>query len=207
MPSADFYPNYVFESAAYDTVHHRLWTVNESTLRRDGKPATTQDPHNNVLRLIAFDWTNRNASPVSYLYKMDMPTTMKRATTYVMGVSELCALPDGKLLVLEREAFIPNIKLGAFCQCKLYVVDPEVETPYALDKELEPGAPYVSKRLLALWRTKLGLTKYMWANYEGMCLGPQLENGDQVIVLVSDSQDGYAGVLKDWFKTIVIRKK
>ena len=47
----------------------------------------------------------------------------------------------------------------------------------------------------------------MWANYEGMCLGPQLENGDQVIVLVSDSQDGYAGVLKDWFKTIVIRKR
>lgn len=207
MPSVDFYPNYVFESAAYDTVHHRLWTVNESTLRRDGKPATTQDPHNNVLRLISFDWSNRNASPVSYLYKMDMPTTMKRAMTYVMGVSELCALPDGKLLVLEREAFIPNIKLGAFCQCKLYVVDPEVETPYALDKELEPGAPYVSKRLLASWRTKLGLTKYMWANYEGMCLGPQLENGDQVIVLVSDSQDGYAGVLKDWFKTIVIRKK
>ena len=207
MPSADFYPNYVFESAAYDTVHHRLWTVNESTLRRDGKPATTQDPHNNVLRLISFDWSNRNASPVSYLYKMDMPTTMKRATTYVMGVSELCALPDGKLLVLEREAFIPKIKLGAFCQCKLYVVDPEVETPYALDKELEPGAPYVSKRLLASWRTKLGLTKYLWANYEGMCLGPQLENGDQVIVLVSDSQDGYAGVLKDWFKTIVIRKK
>ena len=94
MPRSDFYPNYVFESAAYDSVHHRLWTINESTMLRDGKPATTQDPHNNVLRLISFDWTNkRNASPVSYLYKMDMPTTMKRAMTYVMGVSELCVLP------------------------------------------------------------------------------------------------------------------
>ena len=208
MPRSDFYPNYVFESAAYDNVHHRLWTINESTMLRDGKPATTQDPHNNVLRLISFDWTNkRNASPVSYLYKMGMPTTMKRAMTYVMGVSELCVLPDGKLLVLEREAFIPHIKLGAFCQCKLYVVDPYIETPYALDKELEPGAPYVTKHLLTSWRTKLGLTKYLWANYEGMCLGPKLENGDQVVVLVSDSQDGYAGVLKDWFKTIVIKKQ
>ena len=174
----------------------------------DGKPATTQAPHNNVLRLISFDWTNkRNASPVSYLYKMDMPTTMKMAMTYVMGVSELCVLPDGKLLVLEREAFIPHIKLGAFCQCKLYVVNPYIETPYALDKELEPGAPYVTKHLLTSWRTKLGLTKYQWANYEGMCLGPKLENGDQVVVFVSDSQDGYAGVLKDWFKTIVIKKQ
>ena len=208
MPRSDFYPNYVFESAAYDSVHHRLWTINESTMLRDGKPATTQDPHNNVLRLISFDWTNkRNASPVSYLYKMDMPTTMKMAMTYVMGVSELCVLPDGKLLVLEREAFIPHIKLGAFCQCKLYVVDPYTETPYALDKELEPGAPYVTKHLLTSWRTKLGITKYLWANYEGMCLGPKLENGDQVVVLVSDSQDGYAGVLKDWFKTIVIKKQ
>ena len=208
MPMSDFYPNYVFESAAYDSVHHRLWTINESTMLRDGKSATTQDPHNNVLRLISFDWTNkRNASPVSYLYKMDMPTTMKRAMTYVMGVSELCVLPDGKLLVLEREAFIPHIKLGAFCQCKLYVVDPYTETPYALDKELEPGAPYVTKHLLTSWRTKLGITKYLWANYEGMCLGPKLENGDQVVVLVSDSQDGYAGVLKDWFKTIVIKKQ
>lgn len=208
MPRSDFYPNYVFESAAYDSVHHRLWTINESTMLRDGKPATTQDPHNNVLRLISFDWTNKcNASPVSYLYKMDMPTTMKRAMTYVMGVSELCVLPDGKLLVLEREAFIPHIKLGAFCQCKLYVVDPYIETPYAFDKELEPGAPYVTKHLLTSWRTKLGITKYLWANYEGMCLGPKLENGDQVVVLVSDSQDGYAGVLKDWFKTIVIKKQ
>lgn len=207
MPQADFYPNYVFESLAYDSVRHRLWTINESTMRRDGKPATTQDPHNNVLRLISFDWANRSAAPVAYLYRMDMPTTMKTAQTYVMGVSELCALPDGRLLVLEREAFIPKIKLGAFCQCKLYVVDPQEAKPYPLDSKVDVGAPYMPKRLLTSWRTTLSLLNQSWANYEGMCLGPQLENGDQVLILVSDSQDGYAGVLRDWFKTIVISNK
>ena len=207
MPKDDFYPNYAFESAAYDSVSHRLWTINESTLRRDGKPASPQNITGNVLRLMSFDWASRSTKPTAYLYKMDMPTTMKTAQTYVMGVSELCVLPDGKLLVLEREAFIPKVKLGAFCNCKLYLVDPSAATPYALDRPVEPGAPYVEKRLLTSWRTTLGLLNHAWANYEGMCLGPQLENGDQVVVLVSDSQDGYAGVLRDWFKTIVISDK
>mgnify|MGYP004560269383 CR=1 FL=1 len=207
MSATEFYDNYTFESATYDSLHHKLWTINESAMRRDGKPATPKNLCNNVLRLISFDWADHSKAPVSYLYRMDMPTTMKTAKTYVMGVSELCALPDGQLLVLEREAFIPKVRMGAFCQCKLYIVDPSTFEPYAIDRDIVPGAPYVEKRLLTSWRTSLTMVNQTWANYEGMCLGPQLENGDQVVVLVSDSQNGYAGVLRDWFKTIVISKK
>ena len=207
MSATEFYDNYSFESATYDSVNHKLWTINESTMRRDGKPATPQNLCNNVLRLISFDWNDHTKTPVAYLYRMDMPTTMKTAKTYVMGVSELCALPDGQLLVLEREAFIPKVKMGAFCQCKLYIIDPSTFEPYAIDRDIVPGAPYVEKRLLTSWRTSLTMVNQTWANYEGMCLGPQLENGDQVVVLVSDSQNGYAGILRDWFKTIVISKK
>lgn len=204
MPEKEFWPNYGFESLAYDSIGRKLWTINESTMRRDGKAATPQDPHKNVLRLMSFNRDDLTAAPVAYLYRMDMPTTMKAAQTYAMGVSELCALPDGQLLVLEREAFVPKTKLGAFCQCKLYVVNPSAEKPYPLEKSVEADAPYVSKRLLTSWRTSITLFSQNWANYEGMCLGPRLENGDQVVVLVSDSQDGYAGLLRDWFKTIVI---
>ena len=204
MREEDFWPNYGFESLAYDSIGRKLWTINESTMRRDGKPATPQDPRQNVLRLMSFNRDDLTAAPVAYLYRMDMPTTMKTAETYAMGVSELCALPDGQLLVLEREAFVPKTKIGAFCQCKLYVVNPSVETPYPLEKSVEAGAPYVSKRLLTSWRTMITLFSQNWANYEGMCLGPKLENGDQVVILVSDSQNGYAGLLRDWFKTIVI---
>lgn len=204
MPEKEFWPNYGFESLAYDSIGRKLWTINESTMRRDGKAATPQDPHKNVLRLMSFNRDDLTAAPVAYLYRMDMPTTMKAAQTYAMGVSELCALPDGQLLVLEREAFVPKTKLGAFCQCKLYVVNPSAEKPYPLEKSVEADVPYVSKRLLTSWRTSITLFSQNWANYEGMCLGPRLENGDQVVVLVSDSQDGYAGLLRDWFKTIVI---
>ena len=234
-PSSDFYPNYNFESLAFDSVHQYLWTIPESTLRKDGQPATPQNGLANQLRLMRLDWgkikENRNKEEYSeqvsskeeyseqesskkdsrymmtYAYQMDQPSTHKKADIYVMGVSELCVLPDGQLLVLEREAFIPKIKIGAFCKCKLYLVNPLNSEEFSMKKKFSSDTPFLKKRLLAEWKTGLSLSKRSFANYEGMCLGPKLEDGSQVVILLSDSQDQYAGVLKDWFKTIVIRKE
>ena len=224
-PSADFYPNYNFESLAFDSVRQYLWTIPESTLRKDGQPATPQNGLANQLRLMRLDWgkmkENRNKEEYSeqvsckkdsrymtpYAYQMDQPSTHKKADIYVMGVSELCALPDGQLLVLEREAFIPKIKIGAFCKCKLYLINPLNSEEFSMKENFSSDTPFLKKRLLAEWKTSLSLSKRSFANYEGMCLGPKLEDGSQVVILQSDSQDQYAGVLKDWFKTIVIRKE
>lgn len=224
-PSSDFYPNYNFESLAFDSVRQYLWTISESTLRKDGQPATPQNGLANQLRLMRLNWgkikKNRNKEEYSeqvsskkasrymtaYAYQMDQPSTHKKADIYVMGVSELCALPDGQLLVLEREAFIPKIKIGAFCKCKLYQINPLNSEEFALKEKFSSDTPFLKKRLLAEWKTGLSLSKRSFANYEGMCLGPKLEDGSQVVILLSDSQDQYAGVLKDWFKTIVIRKE
>ncbi len=236
-PSADFYPNYNFESLAFDSVRQYLWTIPESTLRKDGQPpATPQNGLANQLRLMRLDWgkikENRNKEDngkedsseqvsskkdsrymMTYAYQMDQPSTHKKADIYVMGVSELCALPDGQLLILEREAFIPKIKIGAFCKCKLYLVNPlnseefSMKEKFSMKENISSDTPFLKKRLLAEWKTGLSLSKRSFANYEGMCLGPKLEDGSQVVILLSDSQDQYAGVLKDWFKTIVIRKE
>lgn len=224
-PSSDFYPNYNFESLAFDSVRQYLWTISESTLRKDGQPATPQNGLANQLRLMRLNWgkikENRNKEEYSeevsskkasrymtaYAYQMDQPSTHKKADIYVMGVSELCALPDGQLLVLEREAFIPKIKIGAFCKCKLYLINPLNSEEFSMKENFSSDTPFLKKRLLAEWKTGLSLSKRSFANYEGMCLGPKLEDGSQVVILLSDSQDQYAGVLKDWFKTIVIRKE
>ena len=224
-PSSEFYPNYNFESLAFDSVRQYLWTIPESTLRKDGQPATPQNGLANQLRLMRLDWgkmkENRNKEEYSeqvsskkdsrymtpYAYQMDQPSTHKKADIYVMGVSELCALPDGQLLVLEREAFIPKIKIGAFCKCKLYLINPLNSEEFSMKENFSSDTPFLKKRLLAEWKTGLSLSKRSFANYEGMCLGPKLEDGSQVVILLSDSQDQYAGVLKDWFKTIVIRKE
>ena len=224
-PSSDFYPNYNFESLAFDSVRQYLWTIPESTLRKDGQPATPQNGLTNQLRLMRLDWGKMKEDSnkeeyseqvsskkdsrymMTYAYQMDQPSTHKKADIYVMGVSELCVLPDGQLLVLEREAFIPKIKIGAFCKCKLYLINPLNSEEFSMKEKFSSDTPFLKKRLLTEWKTGLSLSKRSFANYEGMCLGPKLEDGSQVVILLSDSQDQYAGVLKDWFKTIVIRKE
>ena len=224
-PSSEFYPNYNFESLAFDSVHQYLWTIPESTLRKDGQPATPQNGLANQLRLMRLDWGKMKEDSnkeeyseqvsskkdsrymMTYAYQMDQPSTHKKADIYVMGVSELCALPDGQLLVLEREAFIPKIKIGAFCKCKLYLINPLNSEEFSMKEKFSSDTPFLKKRLLTEWKIGLSLSKRSFANYEGMCLGPMLEDGSQVVILLSDSQDQYAGVLKDWFKTIVIRKE
>ena len=224
-PSSDFYPNYNFESLAFDPVHQYLWTISESTLRKDGQPATPQNGLANRLRLMRLNWGKMKEDSnkeeyseqvsskkdsrymMTYAYQMDQPSTHKKADIYVMGVSELCVLPDGQLLVLEREAFIRKIKIGAFCKCKLYLINPLNSEVFSMKEKFSSDTPFLKKRLLTEWKTGLSLSKRSFANYEGMCLGPMLEDGSQVVILLSDSQDQYAGVLKDWFKTIVIRKE
>ena len=224
-PSSEFYPNYNFESLSFDSVHQYLWTIPESTLRKDGQPATPQNGLTNRLRLMRLNWgkikedSNKEEYSeqvsskkdsrymMTYAYQMDQPSTHKKADIYVMGVSELCVLPDGQLLVLEREAFIPKIKIGAFCKCKLYLINPLNSEEFSMKEKFSSDTPFLKKRLLTEWKTGLSLSKRSFANYEGMCLGPKLEDGSQVVILLSDSQDQYAGVLKDWFKTIVIRKE
>ena len=224
-PSSEFYPNYNFESLSFDSVHQYLWTIPESTLRKDGQPATPQNGLTNRLRLMRLNWgkikedSNKEEYSeqvsskkdsrymMTYAYQMDQPSTHKKADIYVMGVSELCLLPDGQLLVLEREAFIPKIKIGAFCKCKLYLINPLNSEEFSMKEKFSSDTPFLKKRLLTEWKTGLSLSKRSFANYEGMCLGPKLEDGSQVVILLSDSQDQYAGVLKDWFKTIVIRKE
>ena len=223
--SSDFYPNYNFESLAFDSIRQYLWTIPESTLRKDGQPATPQNGLANRLRLMRLNWGKMKEDSnkeeyseqvsskkdsrymTTYAYQMDQPSTHKKADIYVMGVSELCVLPDGQLLVLEREAFIPKIKIGAFCKCKLYLINPLNSEEFSMKEKFSSDTLFLKKKLLTEWKTGLSLSKRSFANYEGMCLGPKLEDGSQVIILLSDSQDQYAGVLKDWFKTIVIRKE
>ena len=67
---------------------------------------------------------------------------------------------------------------------------------------ITPGHP--AKTFVTGWRTVLGAPDAALANYEGMCLGPKLPDGRQVIILCADSQDRYMGVLLDWFRTVIL---
>ena len=196
------------ESLSYNASTRRLWTCAETTLPADGQAATASNGIQNTIRLQAFD---DNLQPCGHLiYRMDAPRSRKPAALYAMGVSELCALDDGSLLVLEREFRVPSRKVGSYVVCKLYQVFPDstISPTENLTKAGQAPDPKLSetkpKRLLSKWKTRLNLLRRNLANYEGMCLGPTLSDGSRTLILLSDSQNQYRGILKDWFKVIIL---
>lgn len=201
-------PNYGFESLTYDAATHRFWTTTESTLPVDGQAASALHPGvQNLLRLQSF---GDDLRPVAqYAYRMDRGRTEDFGKTYVMGVPEMTALPDGRLLVLEREANITAAGPGSEVRCKLFIVDPA--TGHQIDSsinlaEIDPNT-FLTKKLLADWRTKAQPFNLSFANYEAMCLGRTLKDGRRTLLLLCDSQGGYHKGpfrLKDFIKVIVL---
>lgn len=196
-------PAYSFEALTYNAHTHRFWTTSESTLRPDGKQADAKNQVKNRLRFQSFD--DRFVAKEQYAYLMDAPDNPPSAANYAMGVPAMAALDNGCLLVLEREFLVTPSKFGSYVANKIYCVDPIQSMTISQDKVLDTGSPYMKKVLIATWKTSLSLFHQNLANYEGMCLGPRLMDGSQVIVLCADSQDQYGGVLRDWFRTVVIR--
>ena len=151
-----------------------LWTANEEALTGDGPAAGLTT--GSAVRI------SNLTTGGQWVYVSDPVATnigVKRS-----GVVDLVALADGKLLVLEREA-----SFGF--RNRVYAVDPATGTDVAGvsmldadgDNDLsdETWTP-VSKSLL--WQGSFLLT-----NFEGMALGPALDNGDRSLLLVSDDDD------------------
>lgn len=182
MPSAfaTAKKNYGLEALTYNQATARFWTTSEL-------PLTGADQH----RLQSF---GRDLQPRGmWYYKMDDATTVQREGRTLKGIPAMTALDDGRLLILEREIYMAKKKIGSTVQCKIYIVSPNE----AAEGSLLP------KTLLTSFSTKINLTARSFANYEGMCLGPKLQDGRQVLILISDSQNQQYGILRDWLKTIV----
>lgn len=209
------------EGIAYDSLHQKIYICGEAdnqileygldgllTKRQlDIPPSYKHLPANKGLEALSFNqktrllWTCNESAPITitsfgqdlkalhqYNYQIDSPESNdKNAQFYAHGVGTLCALNDSSLLVLEREFYVPPSKIGAWVNCKLYWYSPQNAQ---------------SKKLLCTWKTDLSLLDWSIANYEGMCLGPRLADGSRALILVADSQNQYAGVLKDWIKSL-----
>lgn len=196
-------PNYGLESLTYNNNTNTFWTCNESTAKADGQQANSTNGIQNKIRIIALDNTLKPI--LQYAYLMDKPLAHTKAQIYAMGVSELLALEQGKLLVLEREIFVPKGKIGAWTNNKIYLVDTMNSKQMTIGENIKPNAPFLKKYLIYEWKTKINLLTHNFANYEGMCLGPKLSSGAHVVILISDSQNQAYGVLNDWIKTIIIK--
>ena len=189
---ANIYSNRGFEALTYNAVTHRFWTTTENTLKADGERPTIKEKIPNMLRLQSF--TDDLQPSAQYWYQTDSTAVEGTDGKTTLGVSGLAALDDGRVIVLEREVRKTAKSIGSFVHVKLYVVNPSLQQPGEL----------LQKQLLTEFRTRINLTRRSFANYEGLCAGPRLADGRQLLLLVADSQNQYKGWLRDWFKTIVI---
>ena len=163
--------NYGLESLTYDSNRHLFFTTSERPLKGDS-----------LLRIQSF---GDDLKPQRcYFYRPDAPISRK----HFHGVSEICSLDDGRLLVLERQIRVPRLKIGASTTIRIYEVTPSDE-------------PILEKRLLTEFRTRLNFTSRKFANYEGLC-----QVAPDWLLLVADSQNRYKGILRDCFLMIKINQ-
>ena len=187
MGAARIEANRGFEALTYNDATGLFWTTTESPLKAD-----TFLPR--ILRLQSF---TADGSPAGrYFDQTGKPLKSSKGTSaYVFGIPALTALDDGRLLVLEREVFVPDGGFwdkfsDSFTKTDLYLVDP-VHDP----------AGILRKSLLCSFRTgALDL-----ANFEGMCLGPVLPDGTRTLLLLADSQKGSGGLVQEYVKVILLR--
>ena len=193
------YANRDAEGIAYNSHTNTLWITHEADnlireYNLDGSRTERIVPQTDIYKRLP---GNLGLEALSYnALTKELWTCNESDTIYIQSYNELLQpqrtfiyhldTPEASLLLLEREFYVPHKKIGSFVNCKLF--------------HYVPGQP--EKQILAQWKTKLNLTQRNIANYEGMCLGPTLNDGSRVILLVADSQDQYAGILKDWLKSL-----
>ncbi|MCF0194107.1 MAG: esterase-like activity of phytase family protein [Bacteroidaceae bacterium] len=185
--------NSSLEALSYDAANHILWTGIEGTISLDGEQPTTTNGEPALCRLFAYDDSLRLVKTIRY--RTEPPTKRKAARTYALGISEIAAVGDGRMLVMEREVRVPKRFIGSTATVRIYLIDAENT------KEGEVA----DKQLVTTIKTRVNLVRQNWANYEGMTLTPMRGDGSRTLVLVADSQARYKGVLRDWVKTIHLR--
>jgi hypothetical protein len=165
-----------------------LWTANEEALFNpllgvDDGPLTATNA-GSVVRLTRFTRANPQTTwqaDGQWAYPTDAIGGRVQGVGERSGVSDLCVLPDGTLLVLEREIstkhFFPEFR------ARIYQVDFVGATDVAAMTSLN-GATYTPIR-----KTRLYDQNTILANYEGLCLGPQQDDGSDCLVMISDGDD------------------
>ncbi len=200
--------NLGFEALAYDEKNHYFWTMTESTLPADGLHTSPQTPSIlNVMRLLCFNDSLKCIG--QYAYRMNVGTTKKDGTHYAYGVPAMTVLPDGTLLVMEREANVSTTKLRGETFIRIFTVEPTKDNLVEESESLRNFdiTKFVQKRQLTSFSTKVNPPSVQLANYEGMCVGPTLEANRRTLLLLNDSQNN-AGIkiahLKDYIKVVIL---
>lgn len=163
--------NLSLESITWNDTAAHFWIANEESLVPDGPVSGSTGT---LVRLQQFDEKFR---PVAQYAWRTEPAAF-RFRDSGNGVSDLCLLPDGRLLVLER-----GFALGGL-QMRLFLADFKGATDIGKLPSLA-SAEFTPVQKTLLYEEATGFT-----NFEGITLGPTLDDGSRSLILIADSNGG-----------------
>jgi hypothetical protein len=181
--------NMGLEALAYGA--GKLWTANEEALRPDGPLSSTSS--GSWVRIQEFG--GEDLAPMTqYAYRTNRISAMSPFITVERsGLVDLLALPDGRVLALERElgGYLPSFR------SRIYELNFSAATDVsALPTLTAGGFTPVGKKLL--WQSV-----FLTDNFEGMALGPRLKDGTYSILLISDDGGGEARQEQNLFSLVL----
>jgi hypothetical protein len=157
------------EALTRDPDNGHLWTANEDTLTPDG--AVSSHKGGALVRLQEFDEVGRPLR--QFAWRSETPLVQGGT-----GITGLCALPGGGLIVMER------IVAGAWLEVRLFLAGFEGATDTSRMQALS-GVNLTPVHKTPLYQRLTGFT-----NYEGICAGPLLADGSRSLLLVADNGSG-----------------
>jgi hypothetical protein len=195
LPVPEIFKNIVgnsgFESLTISPDGKTLWTANERALIVDGNPQTPATPILSVtrVRLQRYDLAADGAAMPREQFEYE--TSGVHDWGGQIGLCDLAALPDGRLLALERSA-AQNFSGVSSIRTRIFLIDTAGATDISkppFDKGLtdQPQPPVkVSKTLLY----DGFVNDANGENVEGLCLGPALADDHFAILGIVDNTDG-----------------
>jgi phytase-like protein len=177
--------NQGFEGVTVSPSGRWLWAITESALRQDGPEASFDA--GTAVRLLRWD-QRAPGEPSQFVYHTEPVPRLEGepGATGGNGVSDLLALDERRLLVLERAYVVPPGRRGLNT---IRVFEVVIEPPPELPGVVTAPPRSVTKRLVldlkdVVQRFDPGLQSL--DNFEGITLGPRSPSGPRSLLLVSD---------------------
>jgi len=169
--------NLGFEGMSVSPNGSRIIAAVESALLQDGPNADLD--HGAVIRLVVFDAATRRAVSERAYRVEPVPDKPRPPTAYrSIGVSEILALDDRRVLVVER-----SFSAGVGNTVRIYLADLQTGDDITGVASLSAKVKPVHKTLIADL-SDLGIDP---DNLEGMSFGPMLADGRSTLVMVADN--------------------
>jgi len=177
--------NLVFEALSTTPDGKTVWVGTEGALFQDDKISTPSNT--STLRLIQY----KDLKPVKEIaYLLEKVPSIKIAGLVVgeTGLSDMLAIDENNFYTIER-SYLPLAKKNIIRIFKNSINEKTTNIasmPSIKDKNIK----MVDKELLADledFKGQMSANFQTLDNIEGICFGPQLANGHQTIILVSDN--------------------